>query len=104
MSGVMLFEVPRMGGRGGRPKRDEEGKTRQVRVNDDLAWMISWIVRFDSTLTSATLLDPMIRDKIVAMFEPIRAQVEKIEAAEKAAQDLAKQAIESVNRKKKPSR
>lgn len=104
MFGATLFEVPRMGGRGGRPKRDEEGKTRQVRVNDDLAYMIGWIVRFDESLTSATLLDPMIRDKITALFEPLKPQVAKIEAAEAAAKEVAEKAIKDVTESKKPRR
>jgi hypothetical protein len=72
-----------MGGTGGRPKGNQDASTRQVRVADDLAEMIGWIVRIlgksnRDYANSAQLLDPMIRAQVESLYHPIAPRVEQI--------------------------
>lgn len=70
------------GRNGGRPKASEgEAGTRQIRVNEDLADMISLVVRVIGG-SSATLVDPMIRPDVVALYEKHKAAIEGIRLAE----------------------
>lgn len=75
-----------MGKSRGRPKNTDG--TRAVRLFDDLADMISWIVSLanDSKVTAASLVDPLLRPQIVARYERIRPQVERIKRAQAEAQ------------------
>ena len=63
----------------GRPKENEQG-TRQVRVNDDIGEMIGWIIKIEGGST-AKLLDPLIRDSVVARYEAIKGIAESIKKA-----------------------
>lgn len=66
---------------GGRPRRGEEAHTRQVRINDDLADMLGWIVRL-TRVHSAVYLDPLIRDRITADYTPLIPEIRRIQALE----------------------
>lgn len=72
-------------------RKVEERGTRQIRVNEDLGEMISWIIRIEGGST-ATLLDPMIRAQIVARFTRYEGVVEKMRAAEAALQKAEEEA------------
>jgi hypothetical protein len=52
--------------------------TGTVRVNGDLAYMISWICELEE-IKSPQLMDPLIRPQILARFEKHRETVEGIE-------------------------
>jgi hypothetical protein len=69
-----------MAGKGSKPRpapaADETG-TRQVRVNGDIGEMIGWIYEIEG-VSSAVLLDPLVRPQVTARYERIRATVEKI--------------------------
>lgn len=79
----MITEVLSMaGGKAGRPKKGAEaGSTATLRVFSDLAEMIGWIVRLDG-VSSANLLDPLIRPQISARYETIRKDVDAIKKLE----------------------
>lgn len=68
--------------RGRPPKEDGSGDagTRMVRLYNDVADMIGWIVELEGG-TAAQLLDPLIRGPIIARFERIKPQVQKIKKA-----------------------
>lgn len=71
-----------MGKSPGRPTKAEGDQgTRLIRAFDDLADMISWIVRVEGG-TTAQLIDPMIRPQVVARYTKHLAVVERIKAAE----------------------
>ena len=91
-------------GRGGRPKKSEGEKgTRHVRVFEDIADMLGWVYHFREQAghreSVAQIVDPLIRAQVAAMYEPYRAAVEAIQAAERAARE-AGQATASKPRKK----
>jgi hypothetical protein len=75
-----------MGKSRGRPKSPDG--TRQVKLFSDLADMISWIVTLanDPKVTAASLVDPLLRPQIVARYERVRPQVERIKKAQAEAQ------------------
>lgn len=86
---------------GGRPKRNEDGTggSKQIRVNDDLGEMIRWIVAVDvmqgGELTTAKLLDPILRPIITRRFAAVREVVDKLKAIEDEAISLRRAALES---------
>ncbi len=74
--------------RGGRPKK-ENGKvsTKHVRVNDDLAEMLSMIVKaMNNTKTTAQILDPIIRGPIIGLYDKYRATIKLLKQAERSAE------------------
>lgn len=86
----------------GRPKLDDSDRgTKQVRVFEDLAEMISWIVRIEGG-TTANLLDPMIRAEVESRYERHRAAIEKIRAAEDELRKVETEAIRQSQKKRKP--
>lgn len=60
-----------------------------VRVKDDLADMIGWIVRIakkkDPNYTASQLVDPLLRPQIKARYKLIESDVEKIKKSEDSA-------------------
>lgn len=75
---TILVERMAKSPRKGRPKRDEgDGKTKHVRVFDDLAEKIGWIVKVEGG-SSAQLLDPIIRDHIDERYQAIKPTVDAI--------------------------
>lgn len=101
----MIRTLPRpfmgRGGRGCRPKAsDGDAGTRQIRVNDDLAEMISLIVRVLGG-SSAQLVDPWIRPEVMAIYEKHRTAIEPIREAERKvreAEELLKRTEEDAAR------
>jgi hypothetical protein len=83
--------------------RDESEKgTRQVRVFDDVGEMISWIIKIEGG-TTAALLDPMIRDGVVARYRRHEEAIKKIRAAEEELEKALQEAkSQAGSRKKKP--
>lgn len=86
----------------GRPRKpggsgDDDAKP--VRVNADLAEMISWIVDLDpgigpDKLTVAKLLDPLIRGPILNRYRVIEQDVERIKKQRESAQKKISQSKE----------
>lgn len=71
----------------GRPPKEDgsgDGKARMVRLQNDIADMISWIVKLEGG-TAAQLLDPLIRGPIKARYKRIEPQVKKIKQAQEEA-------------------
>lgn len=80
---------------GGRPPKSEGDQgTRQVRLNEDLADMLAWIIRIKGG-TTAKYLDPLTREHIEGDFDEIEPEVKAIQKAER----LAKDAEEAAKRK-----
>ena len=81
--------VPRMATKnpGGRPRGGQESGSKLVRMNEDLAEMIAWIVKIEGG-TAATFVDPLLRPSVTAKFATIKSDVEKIKKAEDAAARL----------------
>lgn len=70
-------------GRGGRPKKDDGGsETRQVRVFTDVADMLGWISFFEGK-TVAQILDALVRDRVVTLYQPYIKEVERIKSLQK---------------------
>lgn len=86
---AVLLERRRMGGRGGRPKGDQEARTQLVRIDDDLADMVSWIVKVGASESSAVLLGPMIREKLTAIYNSHLPQIKRLQAAADALKKTA---------------
>lgn len=91
------------GNRGGRPKAGEtvEG-TRQVRLFADLAEMVSDILKVRPELTSAQLLDPLVRPSVVAMHDHYAEAIEKVRAAEAVLRRAVEQARGEVQEQPPP--
>lgn len=85
------FTMP--GRKGGRPKKDQEGGTKMVRVFADVADMASWVGRVED-VPVAQLLDPMIRASLVAKYEAYRPEIERIKKAEEAVERAEQHARE----------
>lgn len=69
-----------------RIKKVQEKQTKQVRLYEDLADMLSWLAKMVEADTgknwsTARFLDPIVREAILAAFESYRARVEKIKKA-----------------------
>jgi hypothetical protein len=78
------------GGKGGRPKKsDGDQATRHVRLFEDLAEWVSWIVRVEGG-SSAQILDPLLRAPLYARFKKHEKVIEAIKAAERLAADSVK--------------
>lgn len=71
-------------------KRPDEKTTHQIRVNADLGEMIAWIARVED-MTTAQLLDPMVRAQIQARYKKHEAVIEKLKAAEDALREAEEQ-------------
>jgi hypothetical protein len=73
---------------GGRPRKNE-GKvsTKHVRINDDLAEMLSWVLRaLGKEHTSAQILDPHIRGPITALYNKHEATIRMLKKAHRQSQ------------------
>ncbi len=99
----MLIALERRvaGFKGGRPKRTQESgpATKQVRLNDDLAEMIAWICRIND-VSSAQLVDPMLRPQITARYAALKHHVEAIKDAEEKARQAELAAKEAADGRK----
>jgi hypothetical protein len=71
--------------KGGRPKLAPNGDrstgTKMVRINADLVNMLSWIARLES-ISTAQLIDPLIRGPVEARFKLIEKEVAEIKLQE----------------------
>jgi hypothetical protein len=77
--------------KGGRPKRDEGDRgTRHVRVNEDIADMVSWILRVEN-VSSARLLDPLLRAAILARYKKHEKAINMLKSAEEEARKSRKE-------------
>lgn len=77
------------GGRGGRPKKaDGDQATKHVRLFEDIAEWVGWIVRIEGG-SSSQLLDPLVRAPILARYKKIEHLVEEIKGAERKAAEWA---------------
>lgn len=95
----MVARVTMSPKRTGRPKKGSgERGTKHVRVFEDAAEMIGWIVRIEGG-SSATLLDPMIRAQLAARYLKHKDVIDKIRAAEEAAQKAVDEAINEAEKK-----
>ncbi len=83
---MLLCGGTTMSSRGRPPKENGSGdtKAKMVRLSNDLAGMISWIVKLEGG-TASQLLDPLIRGPIQARYAKIKPQVEKIKRAQEEA-------------------
>lgn len=71
----------------GRPSKEDssgDAGTRMVRLYNDVADMVGWIVELEGG-TAAQLLDPLIRAAILARYKRIEPQVIKIKKAREEA-------------------
>jgi hypothetical protein len=74
-----------MGEKRGRPKSGEmNGGTRQVRIHEDLADMLGWIIKLKGG-SVATILDPLIRPQITAMHRELKPAIDAMKKAQEAA-------------------
>lgn len=55
-------------------------RTVPTRVAEDIGEMLSWLSQLRG-LRSADVLDPLIREHVASLYEPIRLVVEEIKAA-----------------------
>lgn len=79
MSTAAVIDMAK-GGRG-RPRKDDgEATTRQIRVFEDLADKIGWIIEIEGG-SVANLVDPLLRNAIETRYEGISAAVEAIKRA-----------------------
>ena len=69
---------------------DVNGSTKLVRVKDDLAEKIGWLVEFDQIENTAIFLDPLIRPQIEALYNPIEPLVKDIKAVKERAKQIGK--------------
>ena len=88
---ITVMEQPMAAKRGRPMKSDGSGdvNSRQVRLPNDLADKIGWIVRIrkhtESGFTVAQLIEPMIRPGVNLQYAKIESQVEKIKKTEREA-------------------
>lgn len=70
-----------------RPKKDDDrARTRHVRINDDLAEKLSWVLKvLGKDWTSARLLDPHIRGPILALYAQHEETIKAIQRAQSRA-------------------
>lgn len=69
-----------------RIKKTQEKQTKQVRLYEDVAEMLSWLAKMVEADTgknwsTARFLDPHVRPIVEAAYEPYRSRVEKIKKA-----------------------
>lgn len=72
---------------GGRPKKEDgKGKTKHVRINDDLAEMLSWVLQvLGKDHSSAKVLDPHIRGPITALYNLHKTAIDGLRLAQNRA-------------------
>lgn len=85
------MHMPPKRGRPMKPEGSGDETTKMVRLANDVAEMIGWIVKVDGG-TAAQLLDPLIRAPIQARYRQIQPQVERIKQALAEAQNRKKDA------------
>lgn len=95
-----MVQVLEMAQKGGRPKKGDEGGTRQIRVAEDLANMIAWIARIKG-IHVAQLIDPMLRPDVLAQYGEIERDVGKIQEAERLAMQAEQDAKQRLQGRKK---
>lgn len=81
---------------GGRPKKaDGPAKTKHVRINDDLADMLSWILKaMGKEWSSARLLDPHIRGPIKALYRDNEEAINILKRSQEKARKKRSEATE----------
>lgn len=78
----------------GRPRKDDgEAGTAQVRIAEDLVGILQDL-RLVLPTTTAAILDPLIRVELKRMHDLYRGQIEKVKAADRAAEDARLKAVE----------
>ena len=84
-------------GKTGRPTNEQRqagsAKTTNVRVNDDLAEMLSDLVKVIDK-TTALILDPLIRPEVERLHKLHQPQIQKVKAATAALEEAMKKAAE----------
>ncbi len=85
----------------GRPAKDDgsgDANSRPIRVSNELADKIAWIVRIkkrtDPGFTVAQLIEPLIRGSVNAQYAMIEPQVKRIKSAEQEASDRSNESAE----------
>ena len=79
----------------GRPRKDQgEAGTSQIRINDDLAVMLSELLLVMPNKTTAQIVDPFLRPELTLLHERHKAQIEKVKAAIEAAEQARLKAIQ----------
>lgn len=75
--------------KGGRPKNAAgRASTKHVRINDDLAEKLSWVLQvLGPEWTSARLLDPHIRGPITAMYAQHESAINGLKKAQAKARE-----------------
>lgn len=77
----------------GRPRKDQgEAGTSQIRINDDIAAMLSELLLVMDT-TTARLVDPFLRPEITHLHERHKAQIDRVKAAMAAAEEARIKAV-----------
>jgi hypothetical protein len=89
-----LLMSPLLMARTGRPRKDEGEKgTSQIRLKDDLVLMLSELLLvLPKGTTTAVLVDPFIREEITELHKQHKSLIEKVKAANQAAEDALLQA------------
>lgn len=86
--------------KGGRPRKDEgDHGTRQVRVFEDIAEMVSWIVRVEGG-TTAKVIDPLVRAQLTVRYLKHKDVIDKIKKAEDEARRVEEEAISEGEKKR----
>lgn len=81
-----------MSGKGGRPRNESgKAKTKHVRISEDIAEKLGWIVRaLGKDWNTNRIIDPMIRDGVDALFAENREAIETLQRAAKRAEGQKK--------------
>lgn len=88
----MLATAGRDMARQGRPKKsDGEQGTKHTRLFEDIVEMIGWITRVEG-ISSAQLLDPMVRGQVTARYAKHKSVIDRIKAAEDELQRVEEEA------------
>lgn len=83
----------------GRPKAEEgESGTGHVRVFEDIRDMLSDITLVRTDLTTAQILDPLVRAEVTQLWEKHRVQIDAAKAAQRAADESLEKARQDAAR------
>lgn len=88
---MQTVTVTQMSRKRGRPKNEAHQGTRMVRINDDLADMLSWVARVEGG-TVAQLVDTILRPQIIAKYQKYEPVIRAIQKAEAELEKAKKQA------------
>lgn len=78
---MLLLESGKTMARAGRPRSPDEDRTSHVRVREDLAKIVAWLIRVQG-VSSAKMLDPLLRPILLARFAEHIHTIRAIKAAE----------------------